>query len=190
MHEHLLSVRFAIAAGADASRWLEEIPERVDVELPDRIQMGLLGALIALEERDPDRALETLSTALRLAAPSGHRQMFLDERPGLGAVLDNAAARAGVRFPQREPASILGTARDAVAPFEIESIDLVEPLTERELEVLRLLPSHRTYQHIGDDLGVSINTVKYHLKSIYRKLETDGRAATVRRAVRSGLVSD
>jgi LuxR family maltose regulon positive regulatory protein len=65
---------------------------------------------------------------------------------------------------------------------------LIEPLTARELDVLRLLPSHRSYQEIGDELGVSMNTVKYHVRAIYRKLEADGRSDAVHTAQRCGLV--
>jgi LuxR family maltose regulon positive regulatory protein len=65
----------------------------------------------------------------------------------------------------------------------------VEPLTFRELEVLRLLPSHRSYREIGAELYVSVNTVKYHVKAIYRKLGADGRADAARIAEQSGMVA-
>ena len=52
----------------------------------------------------------------------------------------------------------------------------VEALTERELEVLRMLPSRLTLREIADELFISINTLKFHLKVIYRKLGCNSRA--------------
>lgn len=62
------------------------------------------------------------------------------------------------------------------------------PLTATELRVLQQLPSGRTTQHIADDLSVSINTVKTHLRGIYAKLGTRSRMETLQEARRSGLL--
>ena len=55
-------------------------------------------------------------------------------------------------------------------------VDLVEPLTERELDVVRFLPSRLTVREIADELYISQNTLKFHLKVIYRKLGVSSRA--------------
>ena len=55
-------------------------------------------------------------------------------------------------------------------------IDLVEPLTERERDILRFLPSRLTIREIADERYVSVNTLKFHLKAIYRKLGVSSRA--------------
>jgi LuxR family maltose regulon positive regulatory protein len=65
---------------------------------------------------------------------------------------------------------------------------LVEPLSERELSVLRYLPSRLSNREIGAELYVSLNTVKSHLKSIYRKLGVESRDAAVRRGRQLGLI--
>jgi LuxR family maltose regulon positive regulatory protein len=65
---------------------------------------------------------------------------------------------------------------------------LVEALSERELSVLRYLPSRLSNREIGDELYVSLNTVKSHLKTIYRKLDVDRRDDAVRRARQLGLL--
>ena len=135
-----------------------------------------------------DRALEELAVAMRWATVSGHRQRFLDERSTLGAVLDNAAAHAGMLLPASDDGQLVLDDRDHIRPAEIYPIELVEQLSERELVVLRMLPNHHTYQEISDELGISINTVKFHVKAIYRKLEADGRADAVHIAQRCGLV--
>ena len=54
--------------------------------------------------------------------------------------------------------------------------NLVEPLTERELDVVRFLPSRLTVREIADELYISQNTLKFHLKVIYRKLGVSSRA--------------
>ena len=55
-------------------------------------------------------------------------------------------------------------------------VDMVEPLTERELDVVRFLPSRLTVREIVDELYISQNTLKFHLKVIYRKLGVSSRA--------------
>jgi LuxR family maltose regulon positive regulatory protein len=188
MREHLLLARFVVATGGDLSQLLAEMPKDCEITLPHRIQIGLLKSLAAIGNRDEDRALEELTVAMRWATVSGHRQQFLDERSTLGAVLDNAAAHAGMRLPASDVSQLVLDDRDHIRRAEIEPIDFVEQLTERELDVLQFLPSHHTYTEIGDELGVSMNTVKYHITAIYRKLEADGRADAVHIAQRCGLV--
>jgi len=63
--------------------------------------------------------------------------------------------------------------------------DLVEPLTDREVAVLRLLPSRLTIREIADELYVSMNTVKFHLRVIYRKLGVNSRAEAAELARRT-----
>jgi len=78
----------------------------------------------------------------------------------------------------RRAASAAGAAR-------LESLGLVETLTDREREVLRLLPSRLTLTEIADELFISMNTLKFHLKVIYRKLGCSSRAEAA--AVSQGL---
>jgi LuxR family maltose regulon positive regulatory protein len=54
--------------------------------------------------------------------------------------------------------------------------------------VLRLLPSHRSYRGIGEELAVTVNTVKFHVQAIYRKLGVSNRAEAVERARTLGLI--
>ena len=67
--------------------------------------------------------------------------------------------------------------------------DLIEPLTERETQVLELLAEGLSNKGIAARLGISDQTVKFHVASISGKLGTHTRTETVRRAVRSGLIS-
>ena len=92
---------------------------------------------------------------------------------------------------QRDPAhralaeGLLDRLRDTAAPgppVPAAAAVLVEPLSEREQVVLRYLPSSLSAGEIADELYVSLNTVKTHIKSIYRKLETNRRWDAVKRA--------
>jgi len=79
----------------------------------------------------------------------------------------------------RLPAGWLDSVRRSTSAIGIRQIDrlgLVENLTQREREVLRLLPSRLTLHEIADELFISINTLKFHLKVIYRKLGCASRA--------------
>lgn len=69
-----------------------------------------------------------------------------------------------------------------------ESPAFVEPLTDRELEVLRLMAEGLTYQEVADRLIVSVNTVRYHVKSLYSKLGVDRRLAALDTARAAGLL--
>jgi LuxR family maltose regulon positive regulatory protein len=64
----------------------------------------------------------------------------------------------------------------------------VEPLTERERTLLGLLPTHLSYAQMGEQLHLSVNTVKTYLKAVYRKLDVGSRADAVEAARRAGLV--
>jgi LuxR family maltose regulon positive regulatory protein len=65
---------------------------------------------------------------------------------------------------------------------------LVEPLTEREIEVLQLLAQGLTYQEVAARLIVSVNTVRFHVKSIYGKLGVDNRTAALETARRLSVL--
>jgi LuxR family maltose regulon positive regulatory protein len=65
---------------------------------------------------------------------------------------------------------------------------LREPLSDREVSVLRFLPTMMSNQEIAGELFVSVNTVKTHLKAIYRKLDAPGRREAVSRARETGLL--
>ena len=179
MREHLLLIRFLIAAGDDPTSLLECLPEGRDVSSSHQIQLGILRALAAHRADEAAGAVDALAAALELAAHTGHRQRFLDERAALGSVLDDASVRTGFNWDiDQAGAGGAIDLRDG-ARLERAPIAFVEPLTYRELEVLRLLPTHRTLAEIGEELYVSVNTVKYHVKAIYRKLGAENRADAV-----------
>ena len=136
---------------------------------------------VAFRAAGDDRpAQESLSAALALAEPEVVRRPFLDAalpvRELLAAHVRTSNAH---RWPRRarSPPSTAGRGQEGAAPAE-----LLEPLSEREREVLRYLPTIMSNADIAADLLVSVNTVKTHIKSIYRKLGATRRQQAVRRA--------
>ena len=69
-----------------------------------------------------------------------------------------------------------------VPTWESHGSGPVEPLTERERDVLRLLPSRLTLREVASELYISANTLKFHLRAIYRKLGVDSRRSAVQAA--------
>ncbi|WP_275741532.1 LuxR C-terminal-related transcriptional regulator [Nocardioides sp. YIM 152315] len=129
----------------------------------------------------PREAQEHLLEAAGVAASHGLVQTVAADGP---EILDRIERLAG-----RVPQHWLDRLRRAGQPpaAHAETSGLVEELTERELEVLRMLPSRLTLREIADELFISINTLKFHLKVIYRKLGCTSRAeaAEVARALTS-----
>jgi LuxR family maltose regulon positive regulatory protein len=162
---------------------------------------GLGRALVTAEDlRGGSRELEK-ALALRrrsaLVAPWPTLQLLLalapiraiqDDREG--AVLLMREARAIVdAYPD---AGILGTELEelerSIATAKPRSAPTGESLTDRERSVLQLLPTSLTQREIGEELFLSINTVKTHVKSIFGKLGVESRAAAVARARKLGLL--
>jgi LuxR family transcriptional regulator, maltose regulon positive regulatory protein len=151
-----------------------------------RLRVLILRALLADARGDRGAALASLATAVAQAAPEGVVRPFVEEGEPMAALLAElrAAAQEGpgptggvspacldallAAFPGREP----GPHRTG----------LVEPLTERELEVLRLLAAGRSNATIAADLFVERSTVKTHVIHLYRKLGVHSRTEAVARA--------
>ena len=132
---------------------------------------------------DNSAALASLQLALTLAEPEGYLRIFLDEGPALTGILKTAAQHhVAQNYAHRLLAAGQGTA-DAPA-----AQGMIEPLSARELDVLRLLGSDLTGPDIARELFVSLNTVRTHTKNIYAKLGVNNRRAAVHRAIELELL--
>ncbi|HEY6607857.1 MAG TPA: LuxR C-terminal-related transcriptional regulator [Candidatus Limnocylindria bacterium] len=129
-------------------------------------------------------ALAALERALELAEPEGYVRLFLDEGPPMATLVKRAAAGRTTSDAVQALAGAFAPSRQ-VTPNQW----LVEPLSERELDVLRLLAGDLDGPGIANELIVSLNTVRTHTKNIYAKLGVNSRRAAVRRAADLGLVS-
>jgi len=130
----------------------------------------------AIVDDDRPAALKAIDAAVDLAAEHGLLQTVATEGPAVAALVELAAWRV--------PDAWLGRLRRALAPEPagLRSAGPVEELTERERDVLRLLPSRLTLREIAAELYVSQNTLKFHLRVIYRKLGVNSRAEAVETA--------
>jgi LuxR family transcriptional regulator, maltose regulon positive regulatory protein len=149
------------------------------------IEILILQALGRRARGDIRAALVPLERALALAEPEGYVRIFADEGAPMAALLE-AAARQSIApsYVRRllvamRPAEAHTTARQP----------LIEPLSERELDVLRLLAGDLDGPAIAAELVVSLNTVRSHTKSIYSKLDVNSRREAVRRTAELGLLS-
>ena len=157
---------------------------------PDRVrlQAWLVDARLNYTSGDPARGRRSLVSALRLAAPEQIRLPFALERGWIEPVLRRDPALA------RSHRSLFSTAvcHDQLpappgAPGTA-AILVVEPLTEREQEVLRRLSDMLSAAEIAGEMHITVNTVKTHLKNIYRKLATTRGREAVHRARQLELI--
>jgi LuxR family maltose regulon positive regulatory protein len=140
-------------------------------------------AQLALGEKG--LALARLEEAVRLAAPEGYRRAFLDEGPVVLALLPGVRHSAP-QFVDSLPAlAQAGRSRDHIAPGEQP---LIEPLSERELEVLGLMAEGLSNQEIADKLFISVGTVKTHVHNICGKLGVGSRTQAAAQARELGLL--
>jgi LuxR family maltose regulon positive regulatory protein len=158
------------------------------------IEILLLEALAMREIGDSEHALLALTKCLTLAEPSGYVRVFLDEGQPMQMLLAQWLAHAGAS-PLRDYAIRLLSHFDAephmvTASQEIASPagNLVEPLSQRELEVLHLMALGKTNQEIARQLIVAPGTVKAHTANIYRKLDVANRTEAVARARQLGIL--
>jgi LuxR family transcriptional regulator, maltose regulon positive regulatory protein len=142
------------------------------------LEILLLQALAHQARGDVPAALVPLERALALAEPEGYVRLLVDEGAPVAALLQVAAKR-GIGS---DYVGLLLTAFDGAERTTPTQQALIEPLSERELDVLRLLGSDLGGPDIARELVVSLNTVRTHTKNIYAKLGVNSRRAAVRRA--------
>ena len=149
-----------------------------------------LQAIAAQAKGDTSLALAAMEKALTLAMPEGFVQTFVDEGPPMAHLLYQAlsegmapeyVSRLLAAFPvAKEPAAPTGS--------QTQEVDLIEHLSERELQVLQLVAAGLTNREIAARLFLSLNTVKGHTRNIYGKLNVHSRTQAVARAQSLGLL--
>jgi LuxR family transcriptional regulator, maltose regulon positive regulatory protein len=154
-----------------------------------RLQLRIAQSLLAEAQSDHDVALRSLAAAVAEAEPEGIIRPFLDEGAPMAALL--AALRKATR-EQRLLGSTTSAYVDTLLEFTGQTPSplasrrhpevLIEPLSARELDVLRLLSDGRSNAEIARALFVEQSTVKTHLIHLYRKLEVSSRTQAMSRA--------
>ena len=149
------------------------------------IEILVVQALARRARNDVPGALASLERAVALAEPEGYVRVVADEGPTMAALLRLAAQRRNAsRYLRRLLAATVTPAARTPADQP-----LIEPLSERELDVLRLLESELDGPDIARELTVSLATVRTHTRNVYAKLGVNNRRAAVRRATELGLLS-
>jgi LuxR family maltose regulon positive regulatory protein len=150
---------------------------------------------------DEQEALTVLAQAVHLAEPEGFMRFFVDE----GASMPTLLARLRDQERKQGPTPYLDTLPAAFSPGSATHMpprglepsrgrlveqSLIEPLSERELDVLQLIARGDSNQEIADRLVITLDTVKRHVTHIFEKLGVHNRVQSVARARALDLLSD
>jgi LuxR family maltose regulon positive regulatory protein len=194
--EHATLARLLVAQGMrdradDTIAAAIELTERLLAAAEDGGRSGsaidilVVQALARHARDDMTGALDSLARAVALAEPEDYVRVFIDEGPPMAALLKLAAKE------RKAPNYVRGLLAAVVTVEGLTTVEqpLIEPLSERELEVLRLLESDLDGPEMARELTVSLATVRSHTRSIYAKLGVNSRRAAVRRAAELGLLS-
>ena len=204
-YQTLAAVRIAESHELKTGDQLPAILAVVDKLIPQAEQVGnrmllarnyLLRALLLNGLNDKQEAVRALYRSLEIGEAGGLVRLYLDAGPPLHDLLQKALAfgeqitpirRLLVAFAQ-EPGATEKRGHPTPRAIEPGSTGLAEPLTERENEVLFLIARGLSNKSIQDQLFISNNTVRTHIKNLYGKLGVNDRTHAVLRAQELGLV--
>jgi LuxR family transcriptional regulator, maltose regulon positive regulatory protein len=143
----------------------------------------LLQALVLQAQGQREQSLSCLDQAMQIVRHGNYVRLFLDEGKPMVQLLQTAVSENIHVEEANQLLTLFGEIRStSVQP-------LIEPLSERELEVLRYLATGMTNQAIADQLFVSLAAIKWHARNIYGKLEVNNRTQAVAKARNLGLLS-
>jgi LuxR family maltose regulon positive regulatory protein len=162
-----------------------ELAGRID----SQIKILVLQALACRAQGQPDRALSTLERALALARPGGYIRVFVDEGEAIvGLLRQLAKQRLEQEAAQIQLVEILAALGQTVELAAPAAQPLIEPLTDREFEVLQLIANGASNRDIGQELVISVHTVKKHVSNIFGKLGVNSRTEALARAQELELI--
>ena len=157
------------------------------------VEILALQALAYDADGKTDQAISTLERALTMAEPNGFIRTFLDEGPPMARLLYEALSHEITpdyvqqllkTFPVEE------TEKTDNPQLHDPNSELIEPLSEREIEVLQLIAKGLSNREVGERLYLTINTVKAHSRTIFSKLGVSSRTQAVAKARILGILSD
>jgi LuxR family maltose regulon positive regulatory protein len=198
--DYVILARLLIAQGRldEASKLLPRLLEAAEAggRISKSIEILVLQALAFQADANTDQATTALERALTLAEPEGFIRTLVDEGPPMAQLLHDAAARgmmpdytAKLLAAFEDPTNDKGRRTNEKAPsLVLRHSSMVEPLSERELEVLQLIAEGLTNREIASRLFLSLNTVKAHTRNIYGKLGVHNRTQAVVRARALGVL--
>jgi LuxR family maltose regulon positive regulatory protein len=199
MDEYLALARLSIARAAPVSDLpdalhllgrLRAVAEGADI-VGKRIEVAALEALACQKRGDRERALSSLENALSMASKRGYVRVFVDEGRPMAELLYQAVRHdLSPRYASHLLAAFDGLDVEPASPRPGEPSlpEGIEPLSERETEVLELIAQGLTNREVARALFVSIGTVKVHTHNIYGKLDVHSRTQAVAKARALGVL--
>jgi LuxR family maltose regulon positive regulatory protein len=157
------------------------------------IQLRIFDALAAYSQDEFEPAFDSIERALELAENENYQRIFLDEGETMQAILQGSDERlSGEQYESmKDYISQLLKAFEAEPFYSSEQdgqmFSMLEPLSKREIEVIKLLEEGLSNQEIAARLFISLNTVKAHLKRIYGKLGVSNRVQAIAKGRELGL---
>ncbi len=158
----------------EAKRWADE-----------RLKVMVLQAVALHAHGEKDKAVQLLGEALALAEPGGFIRIFVDEGEPMRLLIEKRSRNRDHPLSDYVDKLLAAFTQPVAAPISAiihQKSDMIEPLSERELEVLKLLRTELSGPEIAQQLIVSLNTLRTHTKNIYNKLGVNNRRAAIRRA--------
>jgi LuxR family maltose regulon positive regulatory protein len=190
LNEYLVLARVLIAQGqpeqaSDLLSRLLDVAEKAEW-MGRVIEMLVLQALALQAKGKTDLALSSLEQALILAEPESYARTFVDEGEPMACLLRQAASRD---FATEYVGRLLGEFESDASEKQSSSAQaLYEPLSERELEVLRLLNTDLSGPEIASELSIAISTLRFHTRNIYSKFDVSNRRGAIRKAEELNLI--
>lgn len=182
-------VLIAQAKPSGAQRFLASLFQSDETagRIHNMIEILILQALAEQEQGNVDKALDTVERAFELSEPQSFARIFIDEGRPMSVLLHQMALRTShIDYVLK-----LVTALNEASPYRLSPLvnqSLVEPLSTREQEVLRLMALGLSNQDIAERLVVVVGTVKGHVNSILRKLDAKNRIDAVSKGRRLKLL--
>ena len=195
--EDLTLARVMLAQGepSEALAWLERIraPAEAAGRMGSAVEALALSALAMQALDDAEGALDALVRALDLAQPEGYVRVFMNEGQPMARLLMQVQRRQPSHPVARYAGELLAALGDqhstpATEPHSAPPSPLVQPLTDREIEVLCLVADGLTNPEIARRLVISLPTVKSHTHNIYGKLDVHRRREAVAKARALGML--
>jgi len=190
----LMQARVLVAQGnpSEALALVETQRQQAEAKrLPQRLLLVMaVQSVVLFAQGEKDQAVKVLAEALTVAEPEGFIRLFVDEGPLMAQLLREAASR-GIRpdyiarvLAAFEAEKRVSQGKPALPPEG----SLIEPLSPRELQILKLIAQGLSNREIGERLFLALDTIKGHNRKIFDKLQVQSRTEAIARARALGLL--